>query len=170
ITLVGQGLSALSFAILLACLLSHKLPIGKQQFVDLGSLLETLVILYAYVCFAQFLVNWSGNEQREIEWYVRRTTGGWRVIGAMLIVFEFFVPFFLLLMRAVKQRPAALGAIAALILLMHLLDTFWKVAPPTTEPHPRLIVYWTDFAALIGIGGIWFGTFLMIWSRRALVP
>ena len=45
---------------------------GEDYFNDLGNLLLTFVIIWAYLSFAQLLVIWMGNKQDEIPWYVQR--------------------------------------------------------------------------------------------------
>jgi len=174
IFVTGQSLTALSFAILVLCLIWRIPPLDTlvtaQVFIDLGSLLETLVILFAYISFSQFLVNYSGNSQQEITWYVRRTSHGWIVLAGLVILFHFFVPFFSLLMRSIKQRPELLGTVAAIVLAARWMDLFWMVAPPTNVDHPRFAMVWTDIAAPLGIGGFWLAAFLWILDRRPLVP
>ena len=70
------------------------------QFNDLGNLLLTFVMLWAYLSFSQFLIIWSGNLRDEIPWYMTRAPsahgGSWAVF---LIMFHFAVPFLLLLQR-----------------------------------------------------------------------
>ncbi len=74
-----------------------------------------------------------------------------------LVVFHFFVPFALLLVRAFKSRGAVLCGVAAAILFMRLLDIFWYTAPAF---HPGSFnLHWMDIAAPIGLGGIWLAVF-----------
>ena len=61
-------------------------------------------MLWAYMSFCQFLIIWSGNLTEEIPWYLRRTSGGWQWVALALIVFNFFLPFFVLLFRDEQAR------------------------------------------------------------------
>ena len=54
-----------------------------------------------------------------------------------LFVFHFVVPFFLLLMRDVKQHPPTLAKVAGLILFMQLVFDYYLVMP--AFPGHRLI-------------------------------
>ncbi len=174
ILLVGQALSGMAFAIFLTALLANRKPfvgiVRNGHFNDLGSLLLVLVILFAYMAFAQFLINWSGNMQEEVPWYVQRTSQGWRWVALSVIALHFFVPFFLLLSRYNKQQTRILASIAGLLLVMRMVDLFWMVAPSGPIAHPAFRLYWTDFAAPIGVGGIWLATFLWLLSRQPLLP
>ena len=133
-------------------------PIPALLLNDLGNLLLTFVMLWAYLAFSQFLIIWSGNLNDEIPWYASRATGGWAVVAVLLIVLHFGVPFLLLLSRDVKRRIDALAAIAGGLLILTLVDLFWLVVPGFEPQSPR--VHWMDAAAVLGLGGIWFAAFL----------
>lgn len=151
----GQMLAAMAFAIIAAALLSSDQP--AERFHDLGNLLLMFVMTWAYLAFTQYLIVWMENLPHEVEWYVPRAETGWRWIGLLLIVFHFAAPFFVLLFRSAKRAPYALAATAAVLLLAHLIDAFWLVVPPF-RAH-GIGIAWTDFAAVIGIGGIWLAAF-----------
>jgi hypothetical protein len=169
---VGDGLAALSFAIVVAYFLRHREPLSRlaepDRFHDLGNLLLALVMLWAYLGFSQFLVIWSENLSEEIPWYVRRITGGWEIVAVALIVFQFALPFALLLSRSTKRKAQVLCAVALLILVMRWVDLLWLIAPAF---HPGdLYFHWLDVAALQGIGGVWLAAFLYYLGENALVP
>jgi len=124
---------------------------------DLGNLLLTGLLMWAYLAFSQFLVIWTGNLSDEIPWYVRRLAGGWQTIALIIVVLHFVVPFVLLLSPQVKRGARSLGFVAALLVVMHLVDVFWLVVPGLCQNGFAL--NWTDIAAPIGIGGLWVATF-----------
>jgi hypothetical protein len=155
--IVDTGLSALAFAIVVFCFLSDRPPLANvarpEHFHDLGNLLFAFLMLWAYLAFAQLLIIWSGDIPEEIHWYLSRLRHGWEWTAAVLITFQFFVPFFLLLSRRNKRRPRMLGHIALLVLVMRIVDTFWMINPSFYPDH--FTVNWLDAGALAGIGGIW---------------
>jgi hypothetical protein len=168
----GHVLAAFAFSILLAAHLAGRAPFAGAlqpgQFIDLGNLLLAFVMLWAYFAYSQWIVIWSGNLPEEISWYLRRNRGGWQWLIIALVVFHFFVPFALLLVRALKRRAAVLCAIAAAILFMRLLDIFWYTAPAF---HPgNFNLHWMDIAAPLGLGGIWLALFFSYLRRRPLLP
>jgi hypothetical protein len=170
--MVGQVLSSLAFMITALMLLVDRTSlseiVSEKYLNDLGNMLLTFVILWAYVAFSQFLIVWSGNLSDEISWYFNRTRNGWGWIAALLIVFHFFLPFLLLLSRTVKRRVAMLGALAAALLVIRLLDVFWTVEPAFDRTAVRF--HWLDWAAVIGIGGIWLAAFVRQLKNRPLLP
>ena len=147
-----------------------------RHFHDLGSLLLTFVMLWAYCSFAQFLIIWSGNLREETPWYLRRLQNGWGWIAASLIVFHFLVPFFLLLSSGLKRRPRALGIVAIIVLSMRFVDLLWLVEP--SFPQASLHSHWSEALghlalnglALVGLGGVWLWMFIRRLRARSLLP
>lgn len=172
IFIVGQVLTTISFTIVVAMLLVNRKPLSDvlspRIFHDLGNLLLTFVILWAYMAVSQLIIIWSGNMQDEIPWYLRRTAGGWAVVAVVLSIFHFAVPFLLLLSRNVKRKARALGLVAALVLVMHIVDTFWLIEPALRGHQAQ--IHWTDFAAVIGVGGLWVGCYVWHLKSRPLLP
>ena len=172
IFIVTQSLSAISLAIIACMLLAKFEPVSKlvssQALNDLGNLLLTFTMLWAYLSFSQFLIIWSGNLPEEITWYLARATGDWAWVAVALIVFHFAVPFLLLLNRFVKQRVRMLGAVAAWMMIMSLVDLFWLMTPAYNRTGPRF--QWMDWLAVVGIGGIWLWRFLAQLKASPLVP
>lgn len=172
IFMVTQALSAMSLVIVVMLLLAKSKPlsdlISPLALNDLGNLLLTFTMLWAYLSFSQFLLVWSGNLPDEITWYTARATGGWAWVAVMLIVFHFAVPFLLLLNRFVKRRIRMLAAVAAGLILMSVIDLFWLLAPAYDRAGPRF--HWMDWMAVVGIGGVWFWRFASQLKRNPLVP
>ncbi|HLV81421.1 MAG TPA: hypothetical protein VKT32_14135 [Chthonomonadaceae bacterium] len=80
VIITGQGISALAFAIACAIWLAgHKALsdlIQPKAFHDLGNLLLSFVLMWAYLAFTQYLIIWSGNLSNESTWYIHRGHGG----------------------------------------------------------------------------------------------
>jgi hypothetical protein len=170
--MASQALGAFALITSVVILLSRESPlrgvVTGPRLNDLGNLLLTSVMLWAYLSFSQYLIIWSENLPREITWVVRRTTAGWRALALILILLHFAVPFFLLLFRGVKSRGPWLGAIALGLLVLRLVDEFWRVMP-AFEPG-GLAIHWTHLGSLLGIGGVWVGVFVGALRRRPLLP
>ena len=171
--LAGEGLSALSFCVALMVILSaeggplHGI-IGPSHFHDIGKLLLTFTMLWAYFAFSQLLIIWSGNLTKEIPWYMERLKGGWQWIGLGLVLFHFALPFALLLSRTLKRAGRTLVRIAALVIFMRFVDLFWLVAPSAGETGFHL--HWMDILTPVGIGGLWLGMFLLQLRKWPLLP
>jgi hypothetical protein len=169
---IGQVLTAFSFMILLLALLAGSEPfagvIRPSIFQDLGKLLLAFVMVWAYFSFSQLLIIWAGNLPEEIGWYLARSKGGWLALGFFIILFQFFVPFFLLLSRDLKRNVRLLARVALLVLVMRFIDLFWTIVPLFHPEH--LTIHWLDLAAPAGIGGIWLWLFLRELRAEPLLP
>jgi hypothetical protein len=172
IFIVGQALSSIAFAIAALALLGRAKPFAdslvEQDSNDLGNLLLTFVMLWAYLAFAQYLIVWSGDLPRENRWYLRRLSDGWSWIAVALLLFQFAAPFFILLFRRAKRNLRVLGAIAGAVLAFRILDLFW-IATPAGRPHGPALD-WTDLAALAAVGGLWLWFYVCDLKRRPLLP
>jgi len=96
---------------------------------DLGNLLLTCVLMWAYLAFMQYLIIWAEDLPHEITWYLARRAGGWPVLAWALALGHFCVPTLALLSRRTKRSATWLGAVAAGVLVMHALDVCWLVLP-----------------------------------------
>jgi len=172
IFMVLQVLGALALAILVAGLLSRREPIASaitpDRFNDLGNLVLTFVMLWAYLAFSQFLIIWAGNLIKEIPWYVTRAEGGWAIVALVMIFFSFAIPFYLLLMRAVKRSTETLSILCGALIITNFVDVYWMVVPAFEKSGPRF--YLLDFLLPVGMGGIWVAAFVRQLKSRPLLP
>ncbi len=172
IFVASWSLSALSLTILTMSWLSRREPMSgivqRSHFLDWGNLLLTLVMLWTYFAFSQYLLIWSGNLPEETSWYVARKHGGWGVIALAIVILQFAFPFLTLLSRAAKKSSDRLATLALLILIMRVLDVIWLIEP-AYDPG-RFHLSWMDIVAPIAIGGLWIATFAWQLQKRSLMP
>jgi hypothetical protein len=167
-----QGLQATAFVIIVLALLSKRQPIQgtvtPSHFHDLGKLILMFVMLWAYFAFSQLLIVWAGNLSDEITWYLQRLHTSWGWLGVALIVFQFIVPFLLLLSRPLKRNPVLLACVVGIVLFMRFVDLLWIVLPSYYQHGFHF--HWLNFSAPIGMGGLWVAMFLWELAKRPLLP
>ena len=170
--LVGWILSALTAMTIVSSRLSARgllqevaLPVG---FHDLGNLTLAFVMLWAYMSFSQYLIIWSGNIAEELPWYLNRSDGLWRYICIILMVFHYFVPFFLLLVRENKRESSRLWKIGAWVLVMQLVNTVWLIVPAYKSYQWAQVLLVAP--ALAAVAGVWAWSFIGNLTSRPLVP
>lgn len=172
IFIVVECLLALSFVIFMLRMLSECEPlkdcVKPKDYVDLGSLMLSFVMLWAYLSFSQFLIIWSGNLKEEIPWYMSRAFGGWAPVAVILIVLHFFVPFFLLLQHGLKRKLRTLSGVAAFMVALTLVDIYWLVVPAYEKSGPH--IHPLDILAIVGIGGLWVGAYFRELRKMPLLP
>ncbi len=169
--MIGWAVSALAFMIIVASWLAGVRPFSevadKGGFHDLGNLLLAFTMLWAYMSFSQYLIIWMGNLSEDIPWYLKRSAGGWRLVCGALMLYHFFVPFFCLLIRENKRESTRLWRVAALLLVIHLVNDAWLVIPAFPTQWLQLLAL---VPALAGVGGIWLAVFTRNLTARTLVP
>jgi hypothetical protein len=170
---IGQVVAGFAFATAAAVLLARRPPLSgrvtHKHLRDLGGLLLTFVMFWAYFAFSQFLLIWAGNLADETPYYLKRMRGGWEGVGVALIALHFAVPFLLLLFRDVKENGPALMWVALGVLVMRFVDDLWWVE--AAFPHDGTSLYWLlDVSAFVALGGVWSWWFVGRLRRVELEP
>jgi uncharacterized BrkB/YihY/UPF0761 family membrane protein len=140
------------------------------QFNDLGNLMLAFTMLWAYLSFSQFLIIWAGNIKDEIPWYITRAFGSWGKLAVVLIVLHFALPFLLLLQRNIKRRVGRLATVAALMLVLSIVDVYWLMVPAYEQDGPHLGSLVWDIFYVVVIGFIWIATYFWQLGRMPLLP
>ena len=173
VIIIGQGMTALAFAIA-AINLIPGLSIGRAwnhdvtpiPYGDLGALLFTFVFGWAYLAYFQFLIIWAANIPREVVWYLSRS-GGWTVVTVLLALFQFILPFMILLTARVRRHIRRLGWLSVALVVTFLVNMFWHVKPAFSPGV--LSVSWLDIVMPVAFGGIFMAVFLYNLARRPLL-
>jgi hypothetical protein len=157
----GQLLAAWAFALVLLNAIASRTEnvpkLSNKALRDTGNILLTLVMLWTYLSFMQYLIIWSANIPEEVTWALRRIRNGWEWPGLLILVFQFALPFVMLLFRPIKTRPKALAAIAGSLLVISVVDRYWQAMPSL---HEKFYCDGFSIANFIGVGGIWAAVFL----------
>jgi hypothetical protein len=159
---LGQLLSAQAFALVVLAWLAARAPvdevISRKAMRDLGSLLLVFTVTWAYLVWFQYMLVWIANLRVDVIWFLPRGSGGWLWVAWAIFLLHFVVPFFLLLMRPVKESPIAVAWVAGLLLVMQLVFMNYQVLPAFEGGYVHQ--HWMDLILPLGIGGIWLAWFL----------
>lgn len=170
IFIAGEALSAFCFCVVIERILGKRKPMSEYltdtEVHDHGKFMLTFVMVWTYFNFSQLLIIWSGNLPDEISWFFRRLHGGWEYVGLFLVLFQFAVPFALLLSRQLKRKARTLVWIASWIIFARMVDIYWHVEPAL---HPTFHLSWLHFAVIAGIGGLWMAYFFHNLRLRPLL-
>ena len=169
---VGAGLSAFAFVTFFLTTISKTSAmrdiLKPNHFRDLGNLMLAFTMLWAYTNFSQFLLIWYGNIKEETPYYLKRMHHGWGVMALILVVFHFFLPFFMLLMRNIKDRPSTIAVVTIILLVMRFIDVYWLVGPAHHGEH--FYISWITLFAFLGIGGLWLAAFIWQLKGQTIIP
>jgi hypothetical protein len=167
--MIGGALGASSLIVIILCLNAKKNPyntvIGPNLTKDWGNILFMFTMLWAYTSVSQYLIIWNGNLPETASYFARRSRLGWNAIGMVTILGQFLIPWMSLLSPRIKRYPHLLRGIAGWIFVMHIVDVYLAVVPalPNGGFHGAGLFpgqhLFTELAALIGVGGLWFYVF-----------
>jgi len=164
--LVGQGYAVLALGILTIILLSRFEPIKTMLRVteqhDLGKLAFAFTMLNIYLCFAEFLIIWSGNVPDEIPWYLNRIHGGWWYVCSLDFICHWLIPFCLLLSRDLKRNKQKMIWLTCFMIFARCVDMFWLIEPNFADAAGNLhitgnigiLAYITVPVAVISLWGL----------------
>lgn len=173
LTLGGQGLSTLAFTIIVLSVLVKFEPmqsmLSADNLHDLSKLMFAFVLLWAYFSISQLLIIWSANLPEEIPFYLERLKGPWAPISIALLLFQFALPFLLLLSRSLKRNPSRVRWVALIIIVMRIVDLTWTIGPVFPSRHGSTL-HWLDFSMVLAIGGVWLTLFWRSLGARSLLP
>ncbi len=170
-TAASQLLSAMAFVIVVLRFVGRRQEVAEVSSTkvvnDLGNLLLTLLILWAYMAWCQFMLVWIANMPVDTVWYAPRASAAWKAVITAIAILHFAIPFVLLLMRPVKRNTLVLACVAAWLLFMELAFNYYEVVPNFSGE--RLAEHWVDFITPLGIGGLWLASFLWQFDKRPVV-
>jgi hypothetical protein len=161
--------SAFSASALVAFILARLRAKGKlegavtsEHFHDLGKLMFSFTVFWAYIAFSQYFLIWYSNIPEETAFFLHRSQGAWGKLGVLLMVGHFGAPFLILLFRAVKKSPKILSIMALWAIIIHVLDIYWIIRPMTYSEDPTMVApssaaLLIDIAAIVGVIAIFAG-------------
>lgn len=135
---------ALLLALSVALLLATRVEPPDRQ--DLARLLLALVVLFAYLDFMQLLIIWNSNLPKDALWYGPRLVGQWGGIAALVAIFHFGLPLFVLIFPPLQQSARAVTMVAASLVVTEILRAWWLVIP---AEHRDLS--WIDVGAMLAL-------------------
>ncbi|HEY2415169.1 MAG TPA: hypothetical protein VGI40_23195 [Pirellulaceae bacterium] len=168
----SQLLSALACAIVVYAFVSQRseltASLSRNVLNDIGNLMLTLVLVWAYLIWCQAMLIWMADLKRDNSWWLLRTTDPWRWISAIGAVFGLAVPLVLLLFRALKQQTTSLARIAGLVLAIQVIFLGYQMLPRNAAG----LGYWALALPLVFVGlcAIWLAFFLWHLSNLSLTP
>ena len=146
---IGNMYAGLSVLAILAVLMRSSL-LSPERAHDLGKLLFGFCVLWTYLLWCQYLPIWYGNLPEETGFLVVRLFDEpWTEVSFMVLLFNFLLPFPLLLLQWVKRVPAVLAGISTLILVGVWLERYILVVPSIWHDH-WLPLGWIELGILVG--------------------
>lgn len=162
LTITFQLLAGFSFVLIIV--LSRR----RADTHSYGATLLAVLLLWAYNHAMQYIIVWSGNLPRETVWYEAREHGAWFVVFWALILLQFILPFFALLLSEVRNGRRALLVLAVGTLVLRLAEACLLAMPESGADS--VVVLLALPAAVLLAGAVWLGSFAALYRRALLSP
>lgn len=114
--------------------------VTTEHYHDMAKFHFGFIVFWAYIAFSQFLLYWYANIPEETLWYKERMMHGWEVVGLLLIIFHFAVPFLGTVSRHVRRNKPVMAGWAVLILIMHWVDFMFLIMPNVGPVSAMLVL------------------------------
>lgn len=168
----GLFLNGLATITVIVILLRRWGPLGKivneSHLHDLGKLVFAFSTFWMYIWFSQYILIWYANIPEEVRFYTAREQGGWLLFTILNVVFNWFIPFVMLLPIWAKRNEGLLLRICLIIMIGHWIDLFWMILPPFMEGSPTVFL-WEIGPMVAAVAGFFFLTFRTL-EKHNLLP
>ena len=136
----GVFLSGLAAIAILAIILRRtghfREVLTDLHLLNLGKLIFAFSTFWMYIWFSQYLLIWYANIPEEVVYMIRRQEGSWVIFTVVNVVFNWLIPFIVLLPRWTKRNEGLLLKICIIIMIGHWIDLFWMILPPFMQSAP----------------------------------
>ena len=142
--------------------------VHTRQIHDIGMLLFTFTVFYAYIHFSQYFLIWNAAIPEETFYYVKREFGSWWEIGLILVFGHFFLPFLLLLRIDAKLSLPLMIPLCIWAWMMHFCDMSFNIMP-LIHPH-GFVLHWMDIACMAFFAGALSLVFIKFFNSHPPYP
>lgn len=163
-----NGIAVIALITVLLRERGHLEGVNENHYHDLGKLIFSFSMFWAYIWFCQFMLIWYANIPEETVYYVRRLRDDWDWLFYTNFFVNFVVPFFVLLPRASKRSSAVLKRVSVVLLVGHWLDLFLLVVPGLG--HAEVAIGPLEVAMALGYAGLFSLVVARALSGAPLMP
>lgn len=135
---------------------------------DLGKYIFAFSTFWMYIWFSQYLLIWYANIPEEVTYFVRREQGGWGIFTIVNLLFNWVIPFVLLLPAWTKKNEGVLLRVSIVIMIGHWIDLFWMIQPNFMKEAPVFNI-WEFGPIAAAIAGTFYVVFKVL-SKGNVVP
>lgn len=168
----GLFLTALAGITMLVILLRRMGPfqhiVTSEHLHNLGKLVFAFSTFWMYIWFSQYLLIWYANIPEEVTYFVRREEASWIVFTVVNVIFNWVIPFVVLLPKWTKRNEGLLLRVCMIIMIGHWIDLFWMILPPFMPASPKFSLW--EVGPMAGVIGAFFLLTLRSFAKRNIVP
>lgn len=160
-----------SVVITLVILLLNKMGyfpfLSKKHLRDFTKYIFVLSIIWAYTWFAQYILIWYANIPEETIYYLPRTKGEFIPLFYGELIFNWLVPFLLLMIGQIATNKNAVIALCIVLMIGNWIDIYQQVIVGT---YHHLDIGLIEVGTFLGFLGIFAYTIARTLASAPLVP
>jgi hypothetical protein len=135
---------------------------------NLGKLLFAFSNFWMYIWFSQYLLIWYANIPEEVTYFVNREQGTWVVFTVVNVVFNWAIPFVVLLPQWTKKNEGLLLRVCVIVLTGRWIDLSWMILPPFMRQGPEVFLW--EILPMAGVVAVFFYVVFRALSLGNVVP
>lgn len=167
--MVSHLVSAVSIIAMIAIYLKRKgvLPLFNDNHLhDLTKFMFGFSLLWSYLWFCQFMLQWYANIPEEVQYFQQRNMQYplyyWMLLANLLL------PFLVLISSSMKRRYTIVFVMAILIVLGHYWDFYNQIMPAAVGPFHNFGLM--EIGALVAFAGLFMFVVMSAVSKLNLEP
>jgi hypothetical protein len=135
---------------------------------DFSRYIFMLCIIWGYFWFAQFMLIWYGNIPEETAYYIPRIRGGgWDFFFYANIAINWFLPFVLLMPKAMGRNSTVLKIVIPFLIAGQFIDLYVQIFPGTVGTR---VLGFQEIGTFIGYAGLFMLVTGFMLTRASLYP
>jgi len=168
----GLFLNSLAAMTLVAIVLKRMGPfrqiVTSEHLHNLGKLIFAFSTFWMYIWFSQYLLIWYANIPEEVVYFVRRQEGSWAIFTVVNVIFNWVIPFVVLLPQWTKKSETILMRVCIILMIGHWIDLFWMILPQFARGSASFGIW--EIAPMVAALSLFFIITFRFLSRGNVVP
>ncbi len=140
----------------------------KYHVGDFSRYIFMLCIIWGYFWFAEFMLIWYANIPEETTYFITRVRGEeWRIFFFANILINWFLPFALLMPRAMGQNKLLLKIVIPILIVGQFIDLYLQIFPGTLGEQ---VLGFQEIGMFVGFAGLFMLVVGYALTRANLYP
>jgi hypothetical protein len=162
-----HGVALIALIIILLNRQGHFKHLNRYHLLDISRNIFILSIIWTYLWFSQYLLIWFANIQEETIYYFVRTQGNWNIVFILNVVFNFAVPFVILLANKLSGNKTVILIVCCVLMAGLWIDLFLQIMPGAVG---QFHLGYAEIGTFMGFSGIFIFVLTRSLNKMPLIP
>ena len=167
--LLDSSIATIILIVLLLRVTGHLPHVNKEHMHDLGMYLFAFSVLWGYLWFSQYMLQWYGNLPDETVYFHERLRTSFRPFFFINLCVNFGFPFLVLMARNAKRINWILVVAAVGVIIGHWIDFYLLIMPGTLGAKSSGIGF-LEVGMTLGFVGLFLFVVFRSLAKAPLIP